>query len=226
MKKFVKYMKMTTITVMAATILMTIAPQDACAQMAQKQQKQLQKALNKEYKSKMAEYQKEGWKLDASSRTLEVSLLTHYSKLAEDENNKEFFGAVSQCQSINVCRQFALNNAINRYATLASGDVKGRIDAMMRADASAGMSQVEMDKFIAAYENMVQAEVGGVLTESYSIVKDKGNTKEYRTYFILNDEKARAARNRALERSLVETKMAAKEAEEISRFVNEGFNLD
>ena len=214
-----------TILVVSATILLTVAPQDACAQVAKKQEKQMQKALDKEYKSKMAEFKKEGWKLDATSRSIEVTLLTHISKLAED-NNKEFYGAVSQCQSINVCRQFALNNAINRYATLASGDVKGRIDAMMRADASAGMSQVEMDKFIAAYENLVKAEVGGVLTESYSVVKDKGNAKEYRTYFILNEEKAGAARKRALERSLLETKMAAKEAEEISRFVNEGFNLD
>ena len=51
-------------------------------------------------------------------------------------------------------------------------------------------------------------------------------TKEYKTFFILNEEKAGMARKRAMERSLLETKIAVKEAEEISRFVNEGFNLD
>ena len=153
-----------------------------------------------------------------------MALLEHYAKLAESDQNREFVGEVSQCQSINVCKQFALTNALNRYATLASGHVKGRIESIMRADATT--PQVEMDKFIAAYENLVKGEVGGVLTESYSIVKDNGATKEYRTFFILNEEKAMAARKRALERSLLETKIAIREAEEISKFVNEGFSLE
>jgi len=94
----------------------------------------------------------------------------------------------------------------------------------LRADAN--MPQIEIDKFIAAYENQVKAEVDGVLTESYSIIKEKGATNEYKTFFILNEEKAGLARKRALERSLLETKIAVREAEEISKFVNEGFSLD
>jgi hypothetical protein len=208
---------------MAAVAMFMFISQDVCAQ-SKRSQKQKQKELDKEYKKKISEYNKGNWKLAGSSRTLEVALLKHYEKLGEDENNKEFVGEVSQCQSINVCKQFALNNALNRYATLASGHVKGRIESMMRANALS--TQEEMDKFIAAYENMVQAEVSGVLTESYSIVKENGNTKEYKTFFIMNEEKAGAARKRALEKSLLETKIAVKEAEEISKFVNEGFNLD
>jgi len=223
MKSIKFFIQMMTVSVMVAALFLTVASQDACAQ-TKKQTKQLEKQLNKEYKKKMAEYKKENWALSGSSRTLEVALLTHYKKLAEDENNKEFVGEVSQCQSINVCKQFAINNAVNRYATLASGHVKGRLESMMRADANA--PEVEMDKFIAAYENLVQGEVGGVLTESYSIMKTKGNLNEYKTFFILNEEKAMAARRKALERSLIETKMAVKEAEEISKFVNEGFNLN
>ena len=205
--------------------MLAAAPQDVYAQLSKKQEKQLTKERNKEYKKKMAEYKKENWKLGGSSRTLEVALLTHYQKLGEDvEHNKEFVGEVSQCQSINICKQFALNNAINRYATLASGHVKARVNSIMRADATT--PQVEMDKFIAAYENQVQAEVSGVLTESYSIVRNKGNMNEYKTFFILNEEKAGMARKKALERSLLETKIAIKEAEEISKFVNEGFSLE
>jgi hypothetical protein len=217
-------MKMMTGTVIAATLLLTAAPQDAVAQLSKKQQKQLQKERNKEHKKKLKEYKAENWKLGASSRTIEVALLEHYAKLGEDENNKEFVGEVSQCQSINVCKQFALTNALNRYATLASGNVKGRVESMLRADAN--MPQVEIDKFIAAYENQVKAEVGGVLTESYSIVKDDGKNKQYKTFFILNEEKAGMARKRALERSLLETKIAVKEAQEISKFVNEGFSIE
>ena len=221
--EFIRFFKTVTVSVTAVVFLLTAAPQTVEAQ-TKKQTKQLEKALNKEYKQKMAEYKKENWKLAGSSQTLEVALLTHYKKLAEDAENKEFVGEVSQCQSINVCKQFALNNALNRYATLASGHVKGRLESIMRADAIT--PQVEMDKFIAAYENLVKGEVGGVLTESFSIIKQKGNANEYKTFFILNEEKAGMARKKALERSLLETKIAAREAEEISKFVNEGFKLD
>ena len=229
--KYIQYFKMTVMTVIASMFLLTFVPQDVAAQLTKKQQKMLQKERNKQHKAKINEYKKQKWQLGASSRTIGVALLEHYAKLAEDDNNVEFVGEVSQCQSINICKQFALNNALNRYATLASGNVKGRIETMLRADAN--MPQVEIDKFIAGYENLVQAEVSSVLTESYSIVRDnavtRGSapaTKEYKTFFIINEEKAGAARLRAMQRSLLETQIAVREAEEISKFVNEGFGLD
>jgi len=209
---------------MVFTFMLAVVPQNSYAQLSKKQSKQLQKERNKEHKKKLKEYKAENWKLGASSRTIEVALLEHYAKLGESDQNVEFVGEVSQCQSINVCKQFALTNALNRYATLASGHVKGRIESIMRADATT--PQVEMDKFIAAYENLVKGEVGGVLTESYSIVKNNGATNEYRTFFILNEEKAGVVRRRAMERSLIETKIAVREAEEIAKFVNEGFSLE
>ena len=222
--KLIKCLRTTVISVMAVVFLLTVVPQDTVAQLSKKQQKQLQKQRDKQYKSKLKEYKSQNWQLGASSRTMEVVLLEHYQKLGE-EGNTELVGEVSQCQSINVCRQFALSNALNNYSTKATGHVKGRIETMMRADAN--MPQIEMDKFIAGYENMVKAEVSGVLTESYSIVKDgKNNLKEYKTFFLVNEEKAMLARKKAMERSLLETKIAIKEAEEISKFVNEGFSLE
>ena len=214
----------TAVTALIVTLGLISFPQTILAQTSKKMEKTLNKQRDKEYKTKIKEYKKEGWKLSGSSRTLEVALLEHYIKLAENKQNKEISGEVSQCQSINICKNFALINAQNRYAALASGNIKGRTEALLRADAN--MPEVEMDKFISAYENLVKAEVSGVLTESYSIVKDNGKTKEYKTFFILNEEKASIARKRALERSLLETKITIIEAEEISRFVNEGFNLE
>ena len=168
-----------------AVFTLVVVPEVACAQMSEKAIKKIQKKKDKkdvnQYKKKMKEYEKGGWKLSGSSRTLEVALLEHYMKLAESEHNEEFVGEVSQCKSINVCRQFALTNAHNRYAMLASGNVKGRIESLLRADAD--MPEVEIDKFIAGYENHVKAEISGILTESYSIVKDNGATKEYKTFF-------------------------------------------
>jgi len=208
---------------LVAVFVFALAPQTTYAQLSHKQEKKLSKEREKQYQKKIKEYKAEGWKLNGSSRTIEVALLEHYQKLSE-KDNVEFVGEVSSCKSINVCKQFALTNAQNRYASLAGGNIKGRIESLLRADAN--MPQIEIDKFIAAYENMVKAEVGGVLTESYSIVKEKGDTKEFKTFFIMNEEKASIARMRAMERSLKETKITIDEAKEISKFVNEGFNLD
>jgi hypothetical protein len=221
-KNMKNYCKIILTTIMSIVLLVSV-PESAFAQFTKKQEKQLAKAKEKEYKSKMKEYEKVGWKLSGGSRTLEVALLEHYKKTA-DEKNKEFVGDVSACKSINVCRQAALNNAQNRYASLASGNIKGRVESLFRADAN--VPQTEIDKLIGAYEKSVQADISGALAESYSIVKENGDgTKSFQTIFIVNEEEAASARLRAMEKSLRETKISIKEAEEISKFVNEGFNL-
>lgn len=219
-------MKKHVLKVAAVAAMMCAVSVSANAQMSDKAQSKVQKQKDKAdknwYKKKTAEYEKGGWKISGSTKTLEVALLEHQLKLNET-GNVETVGQVSQCKSIGVCKGFALTQAQNNYAQKASGHVKGRIEAMMRADDNE--AEIEMNKFIAAYESMVKAEIGGVLTESFSVVKDNGTTKEYETYFIINEEQALAARKKALERSLLETKLAVKEAEEISKFVNEGFEL-
>ncbi|MDR1553988.1 MAG: hypothetical protein LBS69_11100 [Prevotellaceae bacterium] len=209
---------------LCTVVLFTAVPQTAAAQLTKKQEKTLQKERDKEYKKKITEYKKEGWKLAGGSRTIEVALLEHYAKTA-DPKNKEFIGDVSQCKSINVCRQAALNNAQNRYASLASSNIKGRIGSLLRADAN--RPEIEVDKVIAAYERSVQADISGVLAESYSIAKENGDgTKTFQTIFIVNEEDAASARTRAMEKSLKETKITIEEAEEISKFVREGFNIE
>jgi len=208
------FFKMSIMTLLAVFTL-TVVPQVAYAQ---KVNMQLQKQLNKEYKSTLKRFQKEGWKLSGSSRSIEVVLLTHYEKL-NDEKNKEIVGQVSQCQSINICSQFALNNAQVKYAKLASAKLSGSVATMQRGDA---IKKEEVDKFIGAYETAVEADVSSALTPSFSIVKDnKDGTKSYETYFILDEEKAGIARKRAFEQSLKETGILLKEMDEVGKFVKE-----
>ena len=213
---------------MAAIVLITIAgliafPQEVSAQ-TKKLEKAKQKAENKQYKEKMKEYNKEGWKLAGGSNTLEVALLKHYEKMS-DEKNQEFIGDVSQCKSINICRQSALNNAQNRYASLASGNIRGRVSSLLRANAN--VPQEEFDKMIAAYERAVQMDVSGILKESYSIVKENANgTKSFQTIFIINEETASALRLNAMKLSMKETKISIEEIEEISKLVQEGFSIE
>lgn len=186
------------------------------------QNKQLEKQRSKMYKAKMKEYKKEGWKLDSSSKTIEVALLEHYEKLNNSEY-QEIVGITSNCRSINVCRQAAYNNAIVTYANLAASTVKGRVTSDVNLDASDSEASGEFDKFYAAYERIVKMEIqSGVLLPSYSIKRKKGDLNEYQVYFLVNEDKALQARKRAMQRALEETQLAQKYANEISNFVNEG----
>lgn len=185
------------------------------------QNRQLEKASNKMYKGKIKEYNREGWKLAGSSKTLEVALLEHYEKL-KDPKNEELVGEVSQCKSLNVCKQAAYNNALITYANLAGSTLKGRVVSDLNVDQSS--EDGEFDKMYAAYERLVQQEVKGILTESYAIVKEKGGTKQYKVFFLVNEEKASVARLRALERAAQESAAAQKYATKIADFVRKGFD--
>lgn len=184
------------------------------------QNKKLEKAYDKMYKMKVKEFNQEGWKISGSTKTLEVALLEHYEKL-KDAANTELVGECSQGLSINACRQAAYNNALITYANLAGSTLKGRIVSDTNIDQSD--MEGEFDKMYAAYERLVQTEIKGVLTESFSVVKENGKRKQYRVYFIVNEDKASQARIRAMQRALEETQAAQKYAREISDFVQEGF---
>jgi len=204
------------VTAMAIALTLTMALQAAGAD---------KKDPEKQAKAKLKEYKKEGWKISGGSRTLEVALLEHYAKLTKSEN-KELIGAVQQCQSINVCKQWAQSNAANSYATLAGSKVAGNLGSLLKGKFN--KPQEEIDLFVAAYKNRVKAEVSGAMTESYSIVKDNGKKgKEYQTIFIVNENEAREARKRAMEGSVSsEIKTAEGELREIFEMADEDFDLE
>lgn len=203
-------------------LLLSVCLIDVCAQ-----NKSLQKALKKEYKAKMKEYKNEGWKITASSRSLDVALLLHYEKLSDD-NSRELVGAVSNCRSINVCRQAALNNAAAYYASLAGSHLKGRVVSDLAVNQSENDSNAEFDKLYAAYERCVEKEIKGEMMESYTISRTNKETgqKELQTYFIVNESEATKARIRAWENAQKESEAAQKYATEVSKFINEGFEVE
>lgn len=188
------------------------------------QSKALKKALKKEYKSKMKEYKKEGWKIYGSSRSLDVALLTHYEKLNQGGDNVyEIVGVASAFKSKNIGKQSAINNACNIYASQAGSHIKGRIISDMAANADDVAS--EFDHFYAAYERLVEKEIRGEMSESFSVIRDKGDGSfEMQTYFIVNEDAATKARIRAFENAAKESEAAQKYAERVSKFVREGFN--
>lgn len=186
----------------------------------------LEKELKKEYKKKMKEYEKGGWVVFGSSRSLEVSLLKHYEKLNEGGDDvQEVVGIASQFKSKNVGHQTAINNACNTYARSAGSHIKGRIVSDMASNGDDVLA--EFDHFYAAYETQVEKEIKGELSESYSVIKDNGDgTYELQSYFIVNESAATKARIRAYENALLESQAAQNYADQVSKFVQEGFAVE
>lgn len=192
------------------------------------QNKELEKALKKEYKEKIKEYKKGNWELFGSSRTMDVALLQHYDKLNNlGDDGREVVGIASRFKSKNIGHQQAINNACLTYAQHAGSSLKGRVVSDMAADAD--NTAAEMDKLYAAYERLVEKEIRGEMVESYSIIrclnpKSKGE-KEYEmmTFFVINENAASKARIRAMEDALKESEAAQKYAQKVSDFVKAGF---
>ena len=186
--------------------------------------KALEKALKKEYKVKMKEFKKEGWKIFGSTRSLDVALLQHYQKLAKDgEYNYEIVGNCSRFKSKNLGHQACINNACNIYAQKAKRKVQGDIvsDIAGNGDDASG----EFDHFYAAYESKVQKEINGELEETFSVIKDnKDGTYEMQTFFIVSESAATRARIRAYENAAKESGAAQKYAQKVREFVAKGFN--
>lgn len=194
--------------------------------MAVAQNKLLEKAQKKEYKAKIKEFKKEGWKLYGSSRTIEVALLTHYDKLRQlGENGYEVMGEASSFKSKNVGKQMSINNACNIYSRNAGSHVKGRVVSDLAGDVN--NTDAEFEHFYAAYETLVEKEIKGEMQESFSVIKDnKDGTFSMQTFFIINEDAAVKARIRAMENAMKESEAAQKYAKKVSDFVREGFETE
>ena len=187
------------------------------------QNKALEKARKKEYKLKLKEYKKEGWKLFGSSHSVEVALLSHYDRLnALGEDGHEVLGIASKFKSKNVGKQMAINNACITYAQEAGSHVKGRAISDLSGDGTE--ADKEFDHFYAAYERLVEKEIKGEMQESYAIIRDLGDgTFEMQVYYIVSESAASKARIRALESAAKESAAAQVYAKQVADFVREGF---
>jgi hypothetical protein len=180
------------------------------------------KEMEKVYKKKTKEMKKEGWKVTGSSLTLEAAIMKHLRTINSDDKNKELFADVSMCKSLNVCSAQALNNALIRYAENAGSYVRGRVVSDLFNNASGDVPE-EFDKFYAAYERLVSAEIKGEVQFSVAFEKPNGSGRAYQAWFIVNEDKAAQARARAMQKAFEETKLAQQYANQVADFVKAGF---
>ena len=172
--------------------------------------KALAKAQKKEMKQKMKDYKKGGYEI-LGSRTMEVALLKHYSKLTElGDNGTVFEGYASNTKSKNVAEQMALNNATVKYAQKAGSTVKGRVVSDIYANGTGDD------------ERLVEQKVKNVLTPSYSVIKQNPDgTYEVQAFFIVDESKARNVRKAAIENAIEESKLGQKYADTVKSFVDD-----
>lgn len=203
-----------------ALALCLLAPATVVAQ-----NKQLNKALKKEYKKKMKEYEQGGWKVFGTSRSLDVALLSHYDKLNEDGVTEVYGTALST--SKNIGKDKLLMSACVTYAAKNGSHIKGRIAEDMGSVVSTE-ELAEFEHFYAAYENAVEAEIKGELRQSYSICRqtkvDGKDVYEFEAYYIVDEAEASRARIRAFQNAMKESAVAQKYAEQVSAFVGEAFS--
>ena len=184
------------------------------------QNRLLEKERKKEYKKKMKEFKKNRMKVTGTSRSLEVALLTHYDKI--DKGYEEIQVITDNCPSMNLCDRKALTDACSKYATLANSFVRGKVNSEASFDAAENKtSKTDQDKFYAAYEQKVSANLAGVLKRSFSAYKKKGKIYTYETYYLVETDAAKSARQKAFEQALAETKANQEWANSISDFIDD-----
>lgn len=203
--------------IMALMALMMIVPVYAGTN-----NKALEKARNKELKTKLKEYKKGGWEI-LGSRTLEFALAKHYDRLNQlGDDGHEVEGISTKTKSKNTGKQMAINNAAITYAQEAGSTLQGRVVSDMNANGADASG--EFENFYAAYERLVEKEIRNELEPSYTVIRtNPDGTFEIRTYFIVEESAAHKARLRALEAALQDSEAAQKIAEKIRGFVDEGF---
>lgn len=208
MKKF--------IVLMISMLLMAPAAMNA-------QSVALTKSQKKEIKKKVKEFNKGGWKLFGSTRTLEGVLTAHFEKLnALGENGSEIVGVASVTDSKhkNLLKQNAIANVCNEYAAKSGRHVRGRSvsDIGLTDD-----EKSEFEHFYAAYESQVDKEIKGELKESFTVIKEVSSKQiDMQTYYIVDEDAATKARIRAFENAKKESEIAQKYASQLSEFIREG----
>jgi len=160
----------------------------------------------------------EGWRMEGH-RTIRVAVEDHANAMSELGLGQESIQTVPSARSINLGRQTALANVQVFYATRVGSEVQGRIGAVMRYQ---GVPQEDIDRTMSQFATRVQADVSGVLTESFTIVRDsRGGGFDVRVFFIIDEGRAAVSRRRALEESIRETILVGIELDEIFRAVEQ-----
>lgn len=172
------------------------------------------KAAKKEAKVSVKQLKKEGFKmLELGDMQMQ---LQDYLVRAKS-GCKQVVGTADDCMSINLGKTTALNNAINEYATLSGGVVKGRITTN-----TSSISGQQVDDIVAAYERLVLKEIKGEIQTCVTLVRENKKTYDVRVYCLVDHDAAHAAKMKAMQLALEELNLAQQYGSAISDWIDEG----
>lgn len=172
------------------------------------------KAAKKEAKASVKQLKKEGFKmLELGDMQMQ---LQDYLVRAKS-GCKQVVGTADDCMSINLGKTTALNNAINEYATLSGGVVKGRITTN-----TSSISGQQADDIVAAYERLVLKEIKGEIQTCVTLVRENKKTYDVRVYCLVDHDAAHAAKMKAMQLALEELNLAQQYGSAISDWIDEG----
>ena len=154
------------------------------------------KALEKDVKKRVKELKKEGWRMQASTSTLDYALLKYRMYMEEDEENRIALTGIATGKNVKIGRENAIMSAITNYAVRAKAQVVAKMKGIMSSDAS--LTGEEIYKFGSAYESAVNAKIGGLVKQHFVLVKEnKDGTKEFNVFLSLDESAAKKAREEA-----------------------------
>ena len=177
------------------------------------------KALEKDVKKRVKELKKEGWKMQASTSTLDYALLKYRMYMEEDEENRIALTGIATGRNVKIGRENAIMSAITNYAVRAKAQVVAKMKGIMSSDAS--LTGEEIDKFGAAYESAVNAKIGGLVKQHFVLVKEnKDGTKEFNVFLSLDESAAKKAREEAAQEAKRQAALSDL-SEQVEEFIGE-----
>lgn len=177
------------------------------------------KALEKDVKKRVKELKKEGWKMQASTSTLDYALLKYRMYMEEDEENRIALTGIATGKNVKIGRENAIMSAITNYAVRAKAQVVAKMKGIMSSDAS--LTGEEIDKFGAAYESAVNAKIGGLVKQHFVLVKEnKDGTKEFNVFLSLDESAAKKAREEAAQEAKKQAALSDL-SEQVEEFIGE-----
>lgn len=178
------------------------------------------KAVKKDVKKRTKQFEKDGWKLLASTTTLEYALTKYRTYIEEDEENRMEISGVAEGKNVKIGRASALMDGITSYSTRAAAQVVGKMKGLMSGDNSS-ISQEEIDKFGAAYQMSVNTKISGLVKQHFVLVREgKDGKKEFNVFMSLDETKAKQAREEAAREAKQKAAMENL-SEEVEKFIGE-----
>ena len=172
--------------------------------------------LKKQAKEIAKERTKQGFEI-MGNFSMEEEIYRHYIKLETGVTEVVGFGeAGSQNEGCQMC----LTEGISEYAAKAVSFLKG---LSLAYDNEEGTDNDQLfDRIFTAYELNLQKEIKGELEVSFCLMKKIAEDNyEFHMYFVIDEDKAKKCRQKALEVAVAETGLPQDYAKQMSEFVNE-----